>query len=82
MAAVAAQESPAGDKAADGFLLLPGGDFLMGGPPSERLREADEVQHTVHVSAFYADPYEVTQEDYESVTGSGRRKCPAGAEFS
>lgn len=54
----------------------------MGGPPSERLREADEVQHTVHVGAFYADPYEVTQEDYESVTGSGRRKCPAGAEFS
>ena len=44
MTAAAAQESPDADNAADGFLLLLGGDFLMGSPSSERLREADEVQ--------------------------------------
>lgn len=57
------------EKAGDGFLLLPGGDFRMGCPDTERLREADETQHAVHVSPFYVDPFEVTQKDYEAVMG-------------
>ena len=63
-----ASAAPAGS--ADGFLLLPGGEFQMGSPDSERLREADEVLHTVRISPFFVDPYEVTQEDYETVMGS------------
>ena len=55
-----ASAAPAGS--ADGFLLLPGGEFQMGSPDSERLREADEVLHTVRISPFFVDPYEVTQE--------------------
>lgn len=53
----------------DGFLLLPGGSFAMGSPESERQRDEDEAQHTVTLSPFYADPYEVTQADYEAVMG-------------
>lgn len=53
----------------DGFLLLKGGTFTMGSPDSECQRNEDEVSHEVTVSAFYADPYEVTQSDYEAVMG-------------
>lgn len=61
----AAEAAPEGD----GFLLLPGGTFLMGSPDSERQRDPDEVRHQVRVSAFYVDPYEVTQADYKAVMG-------------
>ena len=64
-AAHAAEAASAGD----GFLLLPGAAFEMGSPGSERQRAADEVRHKVTVSAFYVDPYEVMQKDYEAVTG-------------
>ncbi len=53
----------------DSFVLLEGGSFIMGSPDSERQRGADEVSHKVTVSAFYADPFEVTQKDYEAVMG-------------
>ncbi|MBQ7584725.1 MAG: SUMF1/EgtB/PvdO family nonheme iron enzyme, partial [Desulfovibrionaceae bacterium] len=53
----------------DGFLLLPGGTFMMGSPQGERQRNQDEVRHEVSVSSFYVDPYEVTQEDYEALRG-------------
>ena len=64
-AAHAAEAASAGD----GFLLLPGATFEMGSPGSERQRASDEVRHKVTVSAFYVDPYEVMQKDYEAVTG-------------
>src|SRR5699024_12551856 len=32
-------------------------------------RSEDEQQHTVTVSGFYISPYEVSQEDYEALTG-------------
>ncbi|MDO5537457.1 MAG: flavodoxin [Desulfovibrionaceae bacterium] len=61
-----ASAAPAPDK----FLLLPGGAFQMGSPASERQRNPDEVRHEVHVSAFYVDPHEVTQADYQAVMGA------------
>ena len=71
-----ASAAPAG--AADGFLLLPGGEFQMGSPDSERLREADEVLHTVRISPFFVDPYEVTQEDcHGQQSKCPQRKTPA-----
>ena len=51
----------------DGLVLIPGGTFTMGSPESERQRQADETQHQVTVSAFYVDPHEVTQQDYQAV---------------
>ena len=53
----------------DGMILLPGGTFLMGSPETERMRQQDEVQHEVTVGAFYVDPYEVRQSDYERIIG-------------
>ena len=54
----------------DGFLLIEGGTFLMGSPESENWRIDDELQHEVRVSAFYIDPYETTQEEYERIMGN------------
>lgn len=54
---------------ADGFVFLPGGTFFMGSPETERQRDNDEMRHQVSVSAFYVDPYEVTQEDYKALMG-------------
>lgn len=53
----------------DGFIMLPGGTFSMGSPDSERQRQEDETLHDVTVSAFYMDPYEVTQKDYLEIMG-------------
>ena len=41
------------------MILIKGGTFLMGSPASERLRYADEVQHSVTVDDFYCDAIEV-----------------------
>ena len=54
---------------ADGFVLIPGGSFLMGSPESENWRIRDETPHEVTVSSFYIDPYETTQAEYARVTG-------------
>lgn len=54
----------------DGLVLLPGGTVTIGSPDSERQRQADETQHQVTLSAFYVDPHEVTQQDYQTVMGT------------
>lgn len=61
----AAQETPAPDS----FRLIPAGQFTMGSPAGERQRQKDETQHPVTLDAFYISPHEVTQEEYQSVTG-------------
>ena len=60
-----AQETPAPDN----FHLIPAGQFTMGSPASERQRQKDEAQHPVTLDAFYLSPHEVSQEEYQSVTG-------------
>jgi formylglycine-generating enzyme required for sulfatase activity len=58
------------------MVLVPGGWFEMGSPPGG---EADETRHRVHVSPFYMDRGEVTQEEYQRVMGENpsRWKAPA-----
>ncbi|HTE04621.1 MAG TPA: formylglycine-generating enzyme family protein [Planctomycetota bacterium] len=47
------------------------GQFTMGSPPDEKDRDADEAAHEVTLTKdFYLGKYEVTQEQYEAVTGS------------
>ncbi len=53
----------------DGFILIQGGTYQMGSPDTENWRIPDEVQHEVTVSDFYMDPYEMTQEEYQRLTG-------------
>ena len=42
----------------------------MGSPGTEAWRSADETQHTVTVSDFYMSKYELTQKEYEEITGN------------
>ena len=50
-----------------GFVLIPGGSFVMGSPESEPWRSADEAEHNVEVSSFFMSAHEVTQAEYEAV---------------
>jgi formylglycine-generating enzyme required for sulfatase activity len=48
----------------EGMVLIPAGEFMMGSPPGEG--DANEhPQHKVHLSSFYLDKYEVTNEQYK-----------------
>lgn len=53
----------------ENFVLISGGYFEMGSPDSEAWRSDDETQHTVTVSDFYMSIYELTQEEYQEITG-------------
>jgi formylglycine-generating enzyme required for sulfatase activity len=54
------------------FKLVPKGTFEMGSPATEQGRDPEEdPQHPVEITRpFYLGVYEVTQEEYEKVTGS------------
>jgi len=53
------------------LVLIPAGKFMMGSPETEKDRLSDETQHEVTISQpFYMGKYEVTQEQYEAVTGT------------
>lgn len=52
------------------FVLIKGGSFQMGSPDSEPWRSEDELQHTVTISDFYMSKYELTQKEYEDITGN------------
>lgn len=54
----------------DHFVLIQRGTFQMGSPESEAWRGADETQHSVTVSDFYMSKYELTQKEYEEITGN------------
>jgi formylglycine-generating enzyme required for sulfatase activity len=62
------------------LVLLPAGEFVMGTPNHEPLREPGERQHHVTLSRpFYLGRYEVTQEQWQRVMGnnpSTSRRCP------
>jgi len=56
----------------DDFVLIPPGSFMMGSPPDELGRFADEVQHMVTLTqGLYVASTEVTEEWWDEVMGSG-----------
>ena len=55
--------------AANDFVLVKGGKFLMGSPSSENWRSDDELQHEVTLNDFYVSRYEVTQQEYKKLIG-------------
>ena len=65
-------------KISDNFVLIKGGSFQMGSPESEAWRSADETQHNVTVSDFYMSRYELTQKEYEEVTGKNPSNFSGG----
>ena len=66
---LAASSAFAAAKADDGLKAIKGGSFRMGSPASEAWREQDETSHLVKVANFRLAPREVTQEEYQRVTG-------------
>ena len=66
--ASATENAPAPD---DGLILVKGGTFTMGSPADEPWRSDDEAQHDVTVSDFYLSPTEVSQLEYNTLTGLG-----------
>lgn len=59
------------DFAASRMVHIPGGTFSLGSPESEPERLGNEgPQHQVAVSSFYMGRYEVTQGEYQAVTGT------------
>ncbi|MDA0849387.1 MAG: SUMF1/EgtB/PvdO family nonheme iron enzyme [Verrucomicrobia bacterium] len=57
------------------------GTFMMGSPKSEESRKEDEVPHQVNLThGFYLGKYEVTEEQYEKVTGQMGYQ-PKGANY-
>lgn len=67
--AAADAEIPGAAFSGDGMIYVDGGTFAMGSPNEERQRQQDETRHEVTISAFYVDPYEVTQSSYEQIMG-------------
>jgi formylglycine-generating enzyme required for sulfatase activity len=52
------------------FVLIPPGDFIMGAPDSDRPTAGKKPQHRVRITTpFYLGVCEVTQREYEWVTG-------------
>jgi formylglycine-generating enzyme required for sulfatase activity len=53
------------------FVRVPSGRFVMGSPPGEAGREAQERQHEVEIARpFYLGKYEVTQREWQAVAGT------------
>src|SRR5512137_1126319 len=48
---------------------IPAGTFLMGSPDGVG-EYTEHPQHSVTLSSFFIDKYEVTQEEYEKVMGN------------
>ena len=65
---MADEETPS--DAPDGMVLVQGGTFTMGSPPTEKDRSDDETQHSVTLSPFYMGKYEVTQAEWVKVMGN------------
>lgn len=51
------------------MVLLRGGSFMMGSPPSEEGRGSDESRHEVTLTPFFMSSHEVTQGEYEQAMG-------------
>ena len=69
-----------GDSVKMEFVWIPSGSFMMGSPESEEGRKDDEGPvHKVTIGkGFWMGKYEVTQEQYERVTGKNPSKFKGG----
>lgn len=67
--AVAPEENLPDTAPPEEFVLIHGGTFQMGSLETEAWRVEDETAHTVTTGDFYMGQYEVTQEEYQAVTG-------------
>ena len=62
----------------DSMVLIPAGEFQMG---SNNGRGDEEPVHSVYVSAFYMDKYEVTHEEYARFLNAKGKHAEGGIEW-
>jgi formylglycine-generating enzyme required for sulfatase activity len=71
-------EPPVATDCADGFCRVPAGCYLMGSPPDEECRDADEAWHwTALTHPFDLGRTEVTQGDFAALMGYNPTRFPA-----
>ncbi len=52
------------------MVRIPGGSFIMGAPKDEeKSRDTERPQHKVNIQSFFIGKFQVTQEQYEVITG-------------
>ena len=76
--AQATTDSP-GDRDPSQMILIPAGPFQMGCNPAnpvETCRDDEQPLHTVDLSAYYIDKYEVTNARYKACVDAGSCKPP------
>jgi len=62
------------------MVAIPGGEFLMGSPPTEAHRSQDEgPQHKVKIAPFWMGKYEITWDQYEPYMTANRDSRSIGA---
>ena len=65
------------DRSSVTFVEIPAGEFTMGSPADEELRDDDETQRQVTLtSGFYMSAMEVTQGEWVSVMGEFPSEFP------
>src|SRR4030042_6384662 len=58
------------------FILIPGGEFIMGKESLTNAGFIDNFAHKVYVDSFYIDKYEVTNAQYKEFCDSTGRRLP------
>lgn len=59
-----------GDGVTIDFVAIPGGNFIMGSPPTESKRDIDEgPQREISISEFWMSKYPITQSQYQVIMG-------------
>jgi len=71
--AVVAQEKTEKSSVYEGIVLIPAGSFQMG---SEEGGSDEKPVHTVQISSFYMDKYEVTNGEYKKCVDAGYCRAP------
>ncbi len=62
---------PLGDEARLELVIIPPGEFVMGSPPKEERRAADEYLHRVNITTpFYLARYELTRGQWRALMGT------------
>jgi formylglycine-generating enzyme required for sulfatase activity len=75
--AVVAQKKTEKSLAYEGMVLIPAGSFQMG---SEEGESDEKPVHTVYISQFWMDKYEVTNGEYKKCVDAGSCRAPISVE--
>jgi len=58
------------------FCWIPAGEAKLGSPAGEDKREVNEIRHTLETPGFWLGKYEVSQAEWEALTGKAPSRFP------